>query len=370
MRAWLGVVSFGLPLGFFFACGGATPPAAAPPQPSESALPAASLSAPAASAAPSASAAPADSEVAAAMAAPLVQVLAKNQQASTALAVDRNAAYWIDEADGTLTRVPKRGGVTMLIFSATGGAFTGSESIAVDDTDIYWTAQTKQTSALSHMNKNGGKTTTVASGSSASPLTCVVVDFGAMYWVSGGAIMKASKDGGAAASIAGGQHGANCVAVDDDRVYWSVGGTDAKQYKDGAIVAAAKKGGAPKVVVKDAERAANVHVDESNVYWVSGDKVMKAAKAGGAATAIATAPGPVGDLALDARFAYFTSYKSGSDGVVVRVPKDGSSTAETIAKDQNQPAGIAVDNDAVYWTCRGTEEKQYHDGTVNKAPKP
>jgi hypothetical protein len=298
---------------------------------------------------------------------PPAQVLAKNQHASAAVAVDRSAVYWIDEADGIVTRVAKHGGVTMMIFSGGGAAFAPGTSVAVDGTDIYWTSTVgdgkTKTSAVTRQDKNGGKPTVVWS-SPGQEAACIVVDDAAMYWVAGGAILRAPKSGGPAAAVATGQKDADCVAVDDRNVYVTLPGSEAKQFADGAVAAVAKKGGAVKTLVKGAAHAANVQVDDASLYWVAGDKLMKAPKEGGAAAVLASAGGPIGDVAVDAAHVYFTA----ADGTVARVAKEGGAV-EALATAQSQPIGIALDATSVYWTCRGTAGSAYRDGTVSRRDK-
>jgi hypothetical protein len=285
--------------------------------------------------------------------------------------------YWVDEADGIVTRVSKRGGTTMMLFSGTGSAFAPGTSVAVDGTDIYWTSQVatgpadhpKLANALTRMDKNGGKPTIVSS-SPTSNQKCVVTDARDMYWVNGNAIMKAPKAGGAPTPIAAGQNGPTCVASDDKFIYWSSAGSSGKSYKDGAIIAAPKGGGgATKTVANSQEKATNVQVDDTTLYWVSADKIMAMPKGGGEAKVLATAGAPVSDIVVDHGYVYFTWYTAGADGTVARVSREGGAV-QTIASNQPQPAGLAVDDTSVFWSCRGTEEKKYTDGTVNKADKP
>jgi hypothetical protein len=298
--------------------------------------------------------------------------LAKNLHGSAAIGVDKSSVYWIEESDGALRRIPRRGGVTMDLYSGTGVAFSPGASIAVDATEVFWTSATvsgaTKLSTLSRQDKNGGKPVVVAS-SPFSTLQCVVVDDANLYWVQGNAVMKAAKSGGPGIGIAGGQTGVDCVAVDDKTVYWSLSGTEKAQYADGVILAVAKAGGIPKTVVKGAEHAANVLVDDKNVYWQNVDKIMKAPKTGGPEAVLAPAGGVLADIAIDDANVYFTVRGTGADGTVGRVSKDGG-TPTVLATGQALPAGIVVDATSVYWTCQGTDGNQHKDGSVVKLDKP
>jgi hypothetical protein len=354
-------------VGGFAACGGGTPPAATAPVATE-ALGEGTGSAPLP---PDDAGVDAPASTAAAPAAPWT-TLTKNLHGSSALAVDKSSVYWINESDGALQRIPKHGGITMDLYSGTGTAFQPGASIAVDATDVFWTSATvaggSKSNTLTRQDKNGGRPSVVAS-SPVSSLQCVVVDDTSMYWVQGNAIMKASKNGGPAVGIAGGQTEANCVAVDDKLVYWSISGTEKGQFADGAIVSSPKAGGSAKVVVKGAERANNVLVDDKNVYWQNLDKIMKAPKTGGAEAVLAPAGGPIGDIAIDGGYVYFTVPGTSGDGTVGRVSKDGG-TPTILATGQPLPDGIVVDDTSVYWTCQGTDANQHKDGSIVRLDKP
>jgi hypothetical protein len=342
-------------------CGGGTPPPAPPP----AALPADVLALPSSSAGAveDAGAAPAPSAPPSARPpGTAVTVLVKGLHAPSALMLDRQSVYWVDAIDGDLSRIPKRGGVTMVVYAGTGAAFTAHSSAAVDDTDVYLASQIDRTSTLIRQDKNGGKPTVLAS-SGFAPIEGVALDDKDVYWALGGGILRASKSGGAPRALAGGFQGTSGVAVDGAHVYWSVRGTEAAGFADGAIVESAKGGGNARVLVHGAAGAENVVLDASTVYWRSGSKVFKASKAKGDAVQLAEASGPVGDIAVDDVYAYFLT-----PDAVARVPKEGG-RSETYADAPGTPTSIAVDGTSVYFTTRGTESGKWRDGTLAKMEK-
>jgi hypothetical protein len=292
-----------------------------------------------------------------------VTVLAKDLHAPNAVAVDKTLVYWVDEIDGDVTRVPKRGGTTMTVYPGNGQPFASNSSIAVDDTDVYWTSQQEKVSSLTRQDKNGGKPTVVTSSTFAA-IEGVTIDDQYMYWVLGGGVVRASKKGGAPQALAGGFKGADMIAVDGTKVYWSVAGTEPNKFSDGSIVEATKGGANAKVLVSGADHAANVHVDDKNVYWQSGAKVFKASKDKGTPDRLAEASGKVADIAVDEKYVYFLT-----PDAVARVPKEGG-RGETLVDGLATPSSIALDATTIYFTTKGTEAAKFKDGTLQKLDKP
>ena len=114
--------------------------------------------------------------------------------------MDVNAIYWVDEVGGEVARAPKRGGLTMTLDAAAGTTFSPGSSVAVAAGDVYWISDTEQEagprqSSLRRLEKNGGKPTTIAS-STTSRLYGPSFDDTNVYWVTGGAVMRAPKDRG------------------------------------------------------------------------------------------------------------------------------------------------------------------------------
>jgi hypothetical protein len=344
-------------------CGSGTPPPAPPAAPPGDPLGLPPSSATVATAADDAGTATASSAPPIAPATRVaVTVLVKDLHAPDALALDQASVYWVDAIDGDLSRVPKRGGVTMMVDPGTGAAFTAHSSLAVDDTDVYFASQIGKASSFIRQDKNGGKPTGVASSSVAS-IEGVAIDDKAFYWVLGGGIMKESKSGGAPQTLAGGFKGASGIAVDDSHVYWSVRGTEAARFTDGTIVVSDKGGGNARVLVRGAENAENVEVDGSDVYWQSGAKVLKASKTKGELVQLAEASGKVADIAVDDTYVYFLT-----PDAIARVPKRGGK-GQTYLDGLSAPTSIAVDGTSVYFTTRGTESAKWRDGTLAKVEK-
>lgn len=240
-------------------------------------------------------------------------ILAADQPCPRNLSIDATSAYWVNRgpetpsnpyADGAVMRVDKNGGTPSTIASKQ----FGDAALAVDDAGVYWSTCGKE-NGVYRLSKTGGTPTLIADTSCA---WSIAVDATNVYWISdaikkadkrGGAaqtivaskgsalsidgasiywtrteatsrttfascadnrsaLMKASKDGGAAtplAQISGSEP--DRLAIDDTSIYW------ANECSNG-IMRVAKTGGNPSAVVQD-QTVKNVGVDETSVYWVT-----------------------------------------------------------------------------------------------------
>jgi hypothetical protein len=357
-------------------CGSKAPPVVAP-APSSTAEVAMGTPLGTADPAASASAAPAASAPAPASATPSapdasISVLAKNQHASAALSADGAHVYWVEDVEGTVTRVAKRGGAVMMFYSSSTGGFASPSMIAIDDADVFWTEHVKQpngavVSGVMKLEKMGGKPTVVASGIR-DEMRSLAVDAKGVYWIAGTAIMRAAKDGAGASPLALKLADPTSVAGDGKFVYWTQTGAAEKGKDGGAVMRQAATPGAKQEVLAVVDKPAGIMVADDFVCWVaSGTKVTCMDKTlGAAAKVIGESPGGVADAAHDATSVYWL----GADGTVMRAPRDGSAPAEKLASGQANPVGIAVDKVNVYWSTRGTEANKFRDGTVVMRPKP
>ncbi len=165
----------------------------------------------------------------------------------------------------------------------------------------------------------------------------------------GGGCPGATQRGSGLLTLASGQTRPIAIAVDCNFAYWASGftGTDAE------LVRAPIGGGALTTLASAPGIPSGIAVDANYVYWTAGDAVMRVPLGGGENVTLAADVPTPWFLALDSVFVYFTDQGSVDDpmdpgGSVQRVPIDGGTV--TILASGNDPYGIAVCGDFVYWT--------------------
>ncbi len=113
------------------------------------------------------------------------RALATGQVQPRTLTLDDTHVYWFEASSGSITRVPKTGGVPEIL--ATGQA--GAGGMALDGDHVYWTNGPSGT--VHAVPKSGGELITVASGLSTPRF--VAVDQVAIFWESGGAVFRQTR---------------------------------------------------------------------------------------------------------------------------------------------------------------------------------
>ena len=218
-------------------------------------------------------------------------------------------------------------------------------AIAVDATDVYWTAASS--GAVLKAPLVGGTPTTLAFGVRPD---CIAVDATSVYWTDGSeTVMSVPLGGGTPTTLATAQDGSAGLAVDDTNVYWANafggagGGAVMKVPKGGGTAITLASGGDPYAIVLDA----------TNVYWTNGGTIMRVAKGGGTPTTLAISPGAPEGIAVDATSVYWTVTAYGTaTGTVMKVAVAGGMPI-TLASGQDEPSSIAVDSTDAYWTNFG-----------------
>lgn len=307
-----------------------------------------------------------------------ITVLAKNQHASAALAADGSHVYWVEDVEGSVTRVPKRGGAIMMFYSSPAGGFMSPSTIAFDEKEVFWTEHVRQDSpgaagavlgSVMKLDKGGGKPTIVASGIR-DELRSLAIDAKGVYWIAGSAIMRASKAGGGVGPLTLKLAEPTSVGADGKHVYWTQTGPAEKGNEGGTLLRQPPTPGAKaETLASGLDKPTSVLVDDAGVCWVtSGTKIScMGKKAPFTSKVVGESTGGIADVTHDEKFVYWLG---AGDGTVMRAARDGSGPAEKLASGQTTPVGIAVDKTNVYWSTKGTEAKQFRDGTVVLRAKP
>jgi hypothetical protein len=161
--------------------------------------------------------------------------------APAGIAIDAVNVYWPAPAGGEILAVPKAGGATMTLASNRGagaGAYvsaTGYQNVASDGTDVFWNRYPGNPSPSGGVlgvlvASDGGTAPSLVYDAGVATPFSVVTDGTSVYFLTAGntpALVKAPRDGGAAAVLAGDQFAAGItgdpgptVAVDAVSVYW------------------------------------------------------------------------------------------------------------------------------------------------------
>lgn len=202
------------------------------------------------------------------------------------------------------------------------------ETLAVSDgTDVFSVGDVKDSAKAKSTNPDvlrigsDGKATVVTTSAGALVRTAIAVNATHVFWVQGGAIVRAPKTGGDAASVVKLPAGKiQRMAADDTSVYWTDFGTGDPQWS-GRVYRASLADGKVETL-SDAASPFAIAVDADTVYWTStadvGGRVM-ARKKGGKDTYVLAKEqhGPRG-LAVDDKYVYWVNT---ADGNVCRVEK-------------------------------------------------
>jgi hypothetical protein len=140
--------------------------------------------------------------------------------------------------------------------------------------------------------------------------------------------------------LAEGENAPGTIAVDETTVYWTT---------QTAVRQVAKGGGSPTAVFAAQDHPDWLNADATTLYWTvktANKDLMSGAKTGGQTTMVASGLG--GGLLIDGDFAYWIQAGATSGNAIVRQPKGGGGTLETIASQSNF-GDIVADDQYLYW---------------------
>jgi len=197
----------------------------------------------------------------------------------------------------------------------------------------------------------------------------IAVDATNVYWTAegagaGGAVLRAPKGGGAAVVIASGQTHPGGIAVDADNVYWAEGGSVVAgnpasnddgmvgMYGDGTIRALSKSSGTVTALASVLTAPDAVTIDDVRVFWHDQYGIRSVAKTGGALSTVSgsVAPFKSTNLAVaDGRLTWASNQGSWS----IESAATAGGAPVTLASGIAAPAGIVTDGSSAYWSDAG-----------------
>jgi hypothetical protein len=284
------------------------------------------------------------------------QILSSGHDYVSQIVADGLTVFWTDRIGEIGTLVD---GVPTVIASG----YDWALGIAVDATHVAWTTSDVGGSVLL-ARKDGSDVVTLAMGQN-KPWR-VVLDATHAYWVnagtnfgSDGEVMRVARDGTGLTALAKDQIYPLDLALAGAHVYFVSHGAGGDT--DGALLRVPKSGGGVELVAGGLNRPTHLVSDGTHLYWTSLDGVWKLSMPQGIPAELVPGAASWGDLVVDGADLFFTEPNSGR---VRGTTADGGPVA-TLAADQVEPHGIAVDGTTLYWTTLGDEQAGV-TGTVMK----
>jgi hypothetical protein len=293
-----------------------------------------------------------------------VRVLAHGGLGWKFLVQDERYLYWTDKEDETLTRLPKDGGVPLVL--VTGQAGIGAMVLAGGW--FYWVNRRQ----VVRMPEQGGEVEVLADELPWPHSIAVRGD--AVVWTdygdgeNGGTVHRLTLGDRRVVTLAEGQKQPSSVSIDHRDIYWVNRGVKRSDYfKDGSVVRAPLDGGsAPSILAAEQRLASSLVMDDTAIYWVtaldyetssSRGVILKRPKAGGPTVELASWKwNEAAYLALDETHVYWlTPIRL----MLFRVRKDGGGEEQIMTEDiVGQAAlasGLVVDERCVYWTVHDSQ---------------
>jgi hypothetical protein len=266
------------------------------------------------------------------------------------LTADGHSAYWAHRGEKGIVKVPFSGGLPVTVVS---GSETPVTSLAADATYLYFTS--------------GRRVETESIEPALVPLVPRRTRAGHFE----GVVLRVPKEGSSKVDeISSGRFKPEDVAVDGTHVYWIMAKKDATLVRQpkGQI-------DAPEVVAHGHFSPGSLVVAGGYAYWIDADvepMVMRVPIQGGEPQNVARSTAalplhPVRVAADDAAVYVSDAGPTEGKGMILRIPL-GAGAPSKVSENLPSPRGIAVRGGYVYWLNKGTAEKNFKDGSLEKAP--
>lgn len=280
--------------------------------------------------------------------------LTSGQGSIGGVALGPDHVYFTSVSGNLVARVGKDGGVVESYAAAPDVKF--ALRVAVDETNVYWTNSELGSSKVLRCPIVGtcGTPEQLAVPQEAIGLA---LDATSVYWAdrNGGRIARRAKAGGPELLVGNPSNLPMGVAVDGPDVFWITDfpGQVERREADGGTVPLGAAGQSGRVLAADAR---NVYFGSEQDPGELGN-VARVPRGGGPVVVVARAGGEPKGMVLDTERVYWTSWLRTTGGAFVSGGVHACGLAascgeKTLVIPADEPRGIAVDRDAVYFGTR------------------
>ncbi len=295
------------------------------------------------------------------------RVLAHGGDGDKRLVLGRNHVYWSDDGDGSITRLPKDGGVPLVLATEQ----MRPTGLLLHEGHLYWATSRPvrdQPSRVVRMPEDGGDIETLAAGD--WMVEAIAVEGRDVYWtdfgdgLTGGAVLRGSTSGAPPVVIASKQKQPDSILVAGQDLYWTNTGNKRPSYfRDGSVMRMRRDVDRKRwVLLKDASMPASIVADEENLYWSTSTPydapydvggLFKRPRAGGKPARVATLSQHGLLLSVDATHVYaMCNYEGG----MYRILKRGGEPEQLLSSVESTygstfVGGFAADDRFLYWTA-------------------
>lgn len=291
------------------------------------------------------------------------RVLAHGGYSAKHLVLDERYIYWTDGEDGTVTRLPKDGGVPLIL--ATDQAQATELKIAGGW--LYWVLNRAYgRGAVVRMPAEGGDVEVIAGGQENPEALAIHGD--TVVWttcgdgLATGTVCQKRLDGGPVVTLATRQKQPRSIALDAECIYWTNFGNKRPGYfTDGSVVRMPRDGGKKRyILAKDQSMPHSITMDGDWFYWTTSAEIyepyspgaiLKRRKGEKRTIRLVEWGREHGLLAVDATHVYWFQEFG---GVLVRVPKEGGEPEPLLLQSSDpmlRVQSFAVDDRCVYWAA-------------------